>query len=736
MSRLRDCFVILGVLGVVWAGGLGAAAAAPDPDAEKAAAAFDSLYGADLKAARASRDPADDLALAKRLLADAGLAGEQHALLALLCERVYELAAPLADGANLAVEAMDLLSAMAPERAASCPERIVDIRQKQFDTAKGDGRAEIGDTLVDAILAAAHGKVGGGDYAAALTLTRRAQAVARKVESRRRDEIDVLLKNLAADLRFVREAETLRASLDKDPDNTAVRERLVRLYLIDLDRPADAAAYVAGVADADLKKYVPAAAKGLEASPPELVCLDLGDWYRRLGDTSSADAKAAMYLRSKAYYERFVELHPDEDLKRTQALLALKKVDDALEKAGGRPAEPTEFGRGRWVDLLPLVNPVTDAVKGSWRRGPDGLTGEVRRPQVAVLMLPVIPDGDSYELEARVTRLTGGNDVVFTLPVGGTAASVLLNTGDNTAGLELIDEKRFGTNGTAVPCKLENGRPYAVSIQVMRQGDQASFQVALDGKRLFQWQGAVKSLTTNGYWTVPDPSHLGLAMYQSAFKFDFLRLRMLSGRVKVAHGTTPPAAIKPGNWTDLLALADPAKDGDWSGRWTRTAGGIAPVKGKGVAHLDLPVCPVGDYELEVKVVRQEEGGPTIGLVLPAADRDLVLVLWAKGEAGLAAHKDKWIGRGNETTVKIPELRPGAACTINVQVHAKGDALAVSVTLDNRPLISWNGSLSDMRTPDSWVTAVVGRLGLVTEEGQTLFTSVRLRMLSGEARLTR
>jgi hypothetical protein len=59
--------------------------------ADEAADAFNQVFGEEYKRATATPAPADDVALAKQLLDAAKAADKQLPLLALLCEKAYEL---------------------------------------------------------------------------------------------------------------------------------------------------------------------------------------------------------------------------------------------------------------------------------------------------------------------------------------------------------------------------------------------------------------------------------------------------------------------------------------------------------------------------------------------------------------------------------------------------------------------------------------------------------------------
>jgi formylglycine-generating enzyme required for sulfatase activity len=313
-------------------------AAEADPAAAKATEVFDSVYGADLKRARATRDTADNLELATRLLTAAKEATAQPEFLTVLCEKAFDLTSGYPDGYATAMQAMETLATALPAKVTWCTEQVVDLLQKRFAAARGDDRTKAGEELVVALLALADLKVNAGGPTEAAALLRRAEQVARAVKSHRVAEIDERQKALASSLRAAREVKSLKALIARNPQNASAREKLVRLYLVDMDNPAEAARYVEGVTDASLRKYVPAAAKGPE-SAPELASKELGDWYRTLADTAPTAAKAPMLARAKVYYERFLVLHTAEDLDRTAATLILKKLEASLDELGGAPMD-------------------------------------------------------------------------------------------------------------------------------------------------------------------------------------------------------------------------------------------------------------------------------------------------------------------------------------------------------------------------------------------------------------
>jgi len=110
--------------------------------ASPAQEAFDSVFSADVQRVKAGRDPKAVVELATRMLATAKEAKSQPAFQAVLCEKAYELAAPYPAGQALAVEAMTLLAACVPEKALQSTDAIAEVRQRQFEAARGEDRAK------------------------------------------------------------------------------------------------------------------------------------------------------------------------------------------------------------------------------------------------------------------------------------------------------------------------------------------------------------------------------------------------------------------------------------------------------------------------------------------------------------------------------------------------------------------------------------------------------------------
>lgn len=313
--------------------GLAAARAAGSEAEDKAQKAFDQIYGADFKSAMASRDTALAVALAGTLLDAAKAAEAQPEMLAVLAARACELGARDPKGYETALAAADLVAEKAPALAGPCQDEIIALRQRQYQTARGDAKAEPGEALVDALAASAATQTAAGDSEEAGRRLQRALGIARAVKSSKAEGLEMQIRVAAAREKAEAQAAALKAKVEADPADAKSRDTLVRLLVVDIDRPSEAAKYLDETLDAVLRKFVPAAAKPV-ADAPELACLGLAGWYLDLGSGAGLAGKAAMYVRAKAYAARFLELHQAADLDRTRMELAIKKADDEIAKLG------------------------------------------------------------------------------------------------------------------------------------------------------------------------------------------------------------------------------------------------------------------------------------------------------------------------------------------------------------------------------------------------------------------
>ena len=520
MSRLQvSVLIVLSLLALPGIRTMAAGAdAAAKEEAEKAAQAFQSLYGEELKRVAATRDVSDDLALAAKLLEAARAADAQPALLAVLCEKCFDLAAQDPKGYDTTVAAAELLARKVPERAEALRERVLAVRQRQYDAARGDARNVAGEALIKCLTDVAAARTGAGAFDEAAKFYRQALTVARAIRSASADWIGAQIKRLGEQQRVAVNLPRLVANLKANSDNREARDHLIRLLLVDLDTPAEAAKYLDDKCDPSLCKYVPAAARPVEDAP-EAACVELADWYRQLAATAIPASKVGVLVRARGYYERFLDLHKIADLDRTKVELALKKVDEDL-KALGWTQPP-----GPWIDVLKATTAENLRAWGDFKRTEAGIVSGPK--DLCRASLPICPVGN-YELEVKLTRVTGG-DMGIIMPVGDTMPALFL--GDRHSGLQLIRGKTASENETKTSAAaIKNGQAVTMGVKVLLDGDKATIAVTLDGKPYINWTGPQSALSTEKYGEMPGKGAVGLKSYMSNVICSGARVRMLSGK--------------------------------------------------------------------------------------------------------------------------------------------------------------------------------------------------------------
>ena len=500
--------------------------------ADEAEDAFNSLYGNDYKKATATPDKADDVALAADLLKAAKAQGVQPGLVAVLCDKAYELGVRLPAGYETAVEAMELVAQAIPAGAAAALDRVATIREKQYQAAKGLDKADAGEVFIESVLAAAGAHMASGAAAEASALLRKALVVANAIKSDRKNEIQGRTDFAATRLRTEKHVADLTAKVVANPQDAAVRKQLVQACLVELDDPAQAEKFLDESSDPLLRKYVPAVSRGVAAAP-EVACMELGEWYRGLGEAAGVTpgGKEAMLRRARAYYQRFLNLHTTEDIARNQAALAVKKADEALAKLGPAKGEGI-IGPGRWIDLLKLIDLEKDTVegKGKWKLAEGELLYLGGFPDWSRVSVPCAPAGN-YELKVRVACVRGNRygSAVALLPVGNTAVAACFFYGGDSVVLGGIEKPRE----QRVALTVIDGQEYEFDITVLLARDQADITITSGGKPQLHWQGPQSALRGGDVWHMPDVRLLGLGIESASMAIKSARLKMLTGKAKL-----------------------------------------------------------------------------------------------------------------------------------------------------------------------------------------------------------
>ncbi|NBB96302.1 MAG: hypothetical protein GVY16_11265 [Planctomycetes bacterium] len=302
-------------------------------------AAFEKLYGPDIKRVKASDDPADDLALAWRMVEAARVTKLDPALIGAMCDAAYELTVDVDGGETTAFAALGVLGRKVPQRQFEAAVKHAGLCERVYTDEPTPANGEF---LIRSRMTVAELGTAEREFAEALAAWRGAIDVAEEANSTTLVALKARLSAFADRAQSAKKVAALAVQLDQAPHDAAVRSEMLTLHLRELDNPAEAAKYLDAAVDEATKTNCLLAAEPVENLAEE-AALNLAEWYGRMINEAGVGGRRLMADRAKAYYGRFFELHEGED-----DALAMRAAL-GVQKIGGRmpPAEDAEADDGR-----------------------------------------------------------------------------------------------------------------------------------------------------------------------------------------------------------------------------------------------------------------------------------------------------------------------------------------------------------------------------------------------------
>ena len=299
---------------------------------------FETLFGKEAKQAAASPNTKDQAAFAAKLLAGAKLVEEQKALQALLYEKAYDFGIKDPDGYPTALDAMNQLSTLDPNKAPQCQAKLLNVRQFRFSHTTGDQKKEAGDELVACLITLAAQSEQAGKFDESVTLLRRALETATFIKSDRKAEISDKLKTILSGQQSKKEFEALKARLAAEPKNATLRKSLVVACLGEFYNPEEAAKLLTDDLDA---KFLTMARLALEKqeSLSEQQLPELAGWYADLADKATPAAQGILWGHARTCCNRYLELHAAKDSDRLNVSMLLDRVDKGMAKVAAQAAK-------------------------------------------------------------------------------------------------------------------------------------------------------------------------------------------------------------------------------------------------------------------------------------------------------------------------------------------------------------------------------------------------------------
>ena len=502
MTNRAFCVAMM-ILGLV-------AVAAKGEDPQKL---FDQLYGDEAK--KVANAPKASAAFAVKLLTDSKGLKDDPAFAKLVLEKAYEYGCKDAAGCATAVEAAKLLMEQVVFNKQEWQDKALAACQLRFQKSTGADKTQAGESLIEELLAAGDAQADATKFVEAGKLYQRAYQVASTIKSSELDDVSAKLKDANAKVEVEKKLAACLLKLKDNPKDAASAKTAVLLYVVDLDKPAEATKLVDVIEDDQLKKLVPLAAKEV-ADIPQDSCMTLAEWYKGLAAGGSRSGKVVVYERAISYYENFLTQHGKDD---AEALKAKKALDDVKQDLARLSPKSKE------IDLMTLIDPVKDAVIGKWaiKKGElysdDDDGSRIQIPFQTPL---------EYDYVVEFTRTKGNNEIVLLLSRNGTQFDWIMGCGGNTVtGFQNISGQSVFTNPTKTSLSLQNGRKYRCVVQVREKG----LKAFVDGKQIVEYKTDFKDITAGG-WSLK-VKLIGLATKQSPTVFHSIKLLEVSGKGKV-----------------------------------------------------------------------------------------------------------------------------------------------------------------------------------------------------------
>jgi len=275
--------------------------------------------------------PVDYAVWAQNLLGAAGDLKDNPVAQVRLYEKAYDYGLKNAKGYPTAIKAAQALLKAKPQERLAWQQKLLAALKLDWQAADRKRKKEAATAYVGQVIALADDLTACGNTSEAAKRYTEASRMVRHYAPDRGREILGKLKDIRERQQLREELVRCRRLLKANPKNLAVRERLIRLHVVELDEPAEADKLLTAEVSEELRTYVPMASGKVESLSKE-ACLEMGDWYRSLGGQATGTGKEEALTRAWTYYERFMELETDA-VKAAMAKAKLAQVGKELAKA-------------------------------------------------------------------------------------------------------------------------------------------------------------------------------------------------------------------------------------------------------------------------------------------------------------------------------------------------------------------------------------------------------------------
>lgn len=336
---------------------------------ENPEAIFETLFGQQFRAALSTGGSDDNIELAEQILAVVPSLESTPDVQRRACEKVFRLTSEVPEAVDLSIAAMEQLSALSPDDAIYCHDRVVKVLAVAHAHARGEQRSELVARLALALEKAGDMRADGDESGESVRLYQRAKFLARS--NGEIDAVRLSIKLEAARNRALtfRRIEQLKGRIERNPNDLEAGKALVMAYLVELDRPESAARYTFLVEDLLGERILNATKDPEELKASDWI--DLAEWYEGLSHGQAKWIRARVLARAADYYQRYLASGPEASSRLVVARVKLARI--RVELAGSRnEAAPAEGGK--WNSFMSDPNRLV-----GWKSNSEAPTYEYKK---------------------------------------------------------------------------------------------------------------------------------------------------------------------------------------------------------------------------------------------------------------------------------------------------------------------------------------------------------------------
>jgi serine/threonine protein kinase/DNA-directed RNA polymerase subunit RPC12/RpoP len=260
------------------------------------------------------------------------------------------------------------------------------------------------------------------------------------------------------------------------------------------------------------------------------------------------------------------------------------------EKEIIQPAPPLQGTKPAVIDLLKVIDPVKDRVKGVWERQGLDLIGKAHFAH-AVIEVPYRPP-EEYDYLVEFTRIKGHETVALALARAGHSFRWCLADLRTNFGFSLVDGKPAFQHRPELG--LVTGQRYLAKVEV-RKTHMTGY---LNGQKISELKTDGSNLSMSPSTKLRNDSLLGLSLWAGTVQFHRLEVVEVTGRgqwiARTALAVVPGEMQTPFNGEDLTGWE---KVG--AGTWT-VANGILRAEGGGQPGWLATEREYDNFELELE----------------------------------------------------------------------------------------------------------------------------------------